>query len=52
MQECNELASAPLVRFGQVEVLEVEDEVLAVPGAVDPPSGGGYGHAHLNNTTK
>ena len=41
------MAGAPLVRLGQVDVLEVHNESLGVPGSVDTPHVGGDDHAHL-----
>ena len=47
LEESQELAGAPLVRFGQVEILEIEDQVLTVFGPVDAASVGTQYHAHL-----
>ena len=37
LQEGNELGGAPLVWFGQVDVLQVEDESLTVSWPIDTP---------------
>ena len=51
LQECDELAGAPLVWLGQVEVLQEQDEPLAVPRPVHPARVGGDHHAYLQAYT-
>ena len=45
--ESNELTGSPGIGFGQVDVLHVEDQSLAVLGPVHTPGVGGDDHAHL-----
>jgi len=47
MQKSNELAGAPLVRFRQVKILEVQYETIAVLGSVDAARVAADDHAHL-----
>ena len=41
LQEGDDLACAPFVWLGQVEVFEVDYDPLTVPWAIDTPSVGG-----------
>lgn len=47
LQEGRQVAGPPLVRFGQVDVLQVEHQVLAVLGPEDPAGVGAEQHAGL-----
>lgn len=47
MEKGDELTGAPLVWFGKVEILEVENEPVAVLGSVDSASVAADHHAHL-----
>lgn len=47
LQEGCQVAGAPLVRFGQVYVLQVKHQVLAVLGPEDPAGVGAEQHAGL-----
>lgn len=47
MEEGCELTGAPLVWFGQIEVLQVEDETFTVLGFVHTSRVGADGHASL-----
>lgn len=47
LQEGNELTGAPLVWFGQIEILEKQYEMLTVPRTIHSTSGSRYGHTHL-----
>ena len=48
LEEGNELAGAPLVRFGKIEILQEENESLAVSWSVHPTSVGRDHHTHLH----
>ena len=47
LEESNELTGAPLVRLGQVEILQVENQPLTVLGPVHTAIGGAHHHTHL-----
>ena len=47
LKECNELTGSPFVRFGQVDVLEIEDQPLTVLGSVHPTGVGVQDHTGL-----
>lgn len=47
LQEGRQVAGPPLVRFGQVDVLQVEHQVLAVLGPEDAAGVGAEQHAGL-----
>ena len=51
LQEGDKLAGPPLVRFGEVQVLEEEDESLAVARSVHTTSVSGDHHTHLQTHT-
>ena len=52
LEEGDDLTSAPLVWFRQVEVFEVDDDPFAVPRTIDTSPVGGYRHAHLRQAMK
>ena len=47
LEEGNELTGAPLVRFGKVEVLQEENESLAVSRSIHTTGVGRYHHTDL-----
>ena len=47
LKEGDELTGAPLVRFGQVEVLQIEDQSFTVLGSVHSTIVGADHHTHL-----
>lgn len=47
LQEGDQLASSPFVRFGQIEVLQVQHQSLAVLWSVNAASVGADDHARL-----
>ena len=47
LEESDELAGAPFVRFGEIEVLQEENESLTVSRSVHTTSVSRYHHTHL-----
>ena len=45
LQESSDLTGAPLVRFGEVEILEIHHQSFAVLGAIHSAGRGAHGHA-------